>query len=554
MRVRMEGVTMRKTPRTLGAMAAAIVALATFAASPARAEDPAQCDAQHELDKYQLLRRLSLDLRGRAPSYEEYAALHSEASVPQATVQSWLATDDFRQMMRRYHEGLLWPNVSDVRLANQNARLRATAFGALNIAAQNRRTNYRGGPDVTSTALGEQCGDYEQTHFDPAFPNQFRPDPAYIQKTADGKLQEGWRLVEPFWAPGTTVKVCAFDAQETVQVTIGTRTLPCSSTDADPNRACGCGPKLAWCYAPGTAVDNRIREALREQLNRSVDDVTVGGQPYTDLLLSTRAWQNGPIAHWKRHLADHYSFGLTYNVADPEEQVLNRAFVDETWTKVERGGLHAGVLTLPGFLLRFQTNRGRANRFRSAFECEYFVPPAELPNQMGCSTTTDDLMNRCGCQYCHGTLEPLAARFGQFAEAGTTHLTDKVRFPDQSTQCKNNPNSAFCRRFYVSEQGAHRLGWLMPLQFADVHPELETAFEQGPRGRAQAIIESGTFARCTVRSVFRHLVKRDLRAQGATSDEQELLQTLADGFSQSGYSFPWLIEQVVSLPQYRRIH
>lgn len=69
-----------------------------------------------------------------------------------------------------------------------------------------------------------------------------------------------------------------------------------------------------------------------------------------------------------------------------------------------------------------------------------------------------------------------------------------------------------------------------------------------------AIIASGAFARCTVRHVFEHFVKRELQAQGAMAKEQELLQTLASGFEQNGYSFPWLVEQVVSLPQYRRIH
>ena len=39
---------------------------------------------------------------------------------------------------------------------------------------------------------------------------------------------------------------------------------------------------------------------------------------------------------------------------------------------------------------------------------------------------------------------------------------------------------------------------------------------------------------------------------GAQSDEAPLLQALADDFKQSNYSFPALVQKVVSLPGYAR--
>jgi hypothetical protein len=533
--------------------------LALPAAAQAEAE---QCDAARELDKYQLLRRLSLDLRGQVPSYDEYEALAGHETVPEAWVKTWLGGDEFRQVARRYHETLLWPNVSNMRWVGTNSRLTALPFGAVTVQSTGRRRTYRGVTDLV-TPLGAQCGDFEQTQFDPAFPGQFRPHPAFIiyqnPGTSDETRQEGWRWVEPYWSPGTPIKVCAYDAQLTPTTTIGSgsnaRTVSCGSTEADGRRECGCGPDLRWCHPQSQAmVDNPIRQSLREQLGRAVDEVTVGGKPYTDLLLSTKAWQNGRIAWWKRHLAGHYSLSLTYNVADPAEEVAELHFTDaDTWVEVERGPDHAGVLTLPAYLLRFQTDRGRANRQRIAFECEHFAPPAELPEQAGCSMTTDDLVNRCGCQYCHAVLEPLAARYGKFAEAGTTLMTDPARFPAENPACNVNNPSAFCRRFYVTEAGAPRRGWLQALQFADLHANVQAAYDEGPRGRAQQLIETGAFARCTVKRVFTHLVKRDLRIKGNEAEELELMQSLAQGFTQNGYSFPWLVEQVVSLPQYRRI-
>ena len=104
------------------------------------------CDQSRDLDKYQLLRRLSLDLRGRVPSYEEYSALDTETTVAPATVQSWLTTDDFRIAMRRYHEELFWPNVSNVQLNGTNAQLTLLATPAAYAISSTGKD----GPSVSS--------------------------------------------------------------------------------------------------------------------------------------------------------------------------------------------------------------------------------------------------------------------------------------------------------------------------------------------------------------------------------------------------------------------
>ncbi|MFN7131940.1 MAG: hypothetical protein ACK4N5_07650, partial [Myxococcales bacterium] len=135
----------------------------------AKAEVPKRCDEPHEVDKYQLLRRLSLDLRGRIPSYEEYEALDGVETVPAETVRGFLKGDDFRLAMRRYHEDMFWPNVSNVRLNGVNAALLVRG-AAVMISSQARNNRLRGNANAT-------CGDFEQTRFDPRFPGEFRPDP-----------------------------------------------------------------------------------------------------------------------------------------------------------------------------------------------------------------------------------------------------------------------------------------------------------------------------------------------------------------------------------------
>ena len=535
-------------------MNATVVSLCTLLSTVALGQVSATCDQPHAVDKYQLLRRLSLDLRGHVPSYEEYLALDSQSTVPSATIAGWIGSDDFRLVARRTHEDMFWPNVSNVRLNNTNSALTTKADEpAWSIASTSRRKGFRGDPDVVTTADGKQCGDFEQTHFLPG-PDK-KPDPAYVHTSTMGSVtvrQEGWRMVAPYWAPGTPIKVCAYDAQETLTATLNGNQVSCGDASTNSKTECGCGPNLQFCFGPTSIVAAAITASMREQLNRVVDTVTTGGKPYTDLLLARKVMVNGPLAFWKKHLASNYSLNRVYSVPDPTEPLPEMDFTDTTtWQTIDRGSdMHAGALTTAAYLLRFQTNRGRANRMRIDFECESFVPPAQLTQQPGCALSGTDLTGRCSCQYCHQQLEPLAAHFGQFSEAGTTLMTDLTRFPRKSTACVNS-NSTMCNRYYVVNDEGDNPGALLPYQYADAqHPEIGPALAGGPRTRAQEIIDSGAFARCTVKRTFGLLMKRDMRVVGDQTDELGLLTTLSDGFKTNGYSYPWLVQQVVSRPEY----
>ncbi|MGV3621868.1 MAG: hypothetical protein ACO1OB_13675 [Archangium sp.] len=535
-----------------------LVAAVVLASSLAAAQVSASCDLPRSVDKYQLLRRLSLDLRGKAPTYEEYAALDSGSGVPDATIRDWLAGDDFKLVMRRYHETLFWPNVTNVQLNNTNSQLQMLDTpAAYAIASTGKRRQFRGASDVDTTTLGKQCGDFEQTQFNAG--GKFVPATAGIRTSVVNGVtvkQEGWRMVEPYWAPGTTVKVCAFDAMETESVTVSGNTIACNTPEGDARVECGCGPGLRYCYGPTAAVRTVVQNAMREQLGQMVDRVSVGGRPYTELITARNAPTNGVLMFWKKYLAPHLSYTRIVAEPDPNEAMPRSTFTDATWSVDDRGSnLHAGVLTTPVFLLRFQTNRGRANRARIDFECESFTPPStlETPAANGCSDSSDDLTKRCTCRYCHRQLEPMAAHYGQFAEAGTTLMTNTTDFPRTRASCVNS-TSAFCRRFFVTDDQADNPGALLPYQYADAqHADITAALASGPKGRATEIINNGVFARCTTKRLYANLMKRDLRVLGTDPEEAETLETLAEGFKTNGYKLPWLVEQIVSLPAYRRI-
>lgn len=554
----------RKWWAMLGTAAAGLgLMLGLLLGQVALAQPAAACSQPHELDKYQLLRRLSLDLRNKVPSVAEYEALDSQPTVPMSTITSWMTGDDFRLAMRRYHEDMFWPNVSNVQFQNVASSISPTGTQqAFRLAGVNRRRTYRVDPDNT-TALGIDCGDFQATV---SGPNKTPTDIREV-KNAVGTVtqrQEGWRLVEPYWAPGTQVRVCAYEAQETLEVDVGGTPTSCADPAAHGNRNCGCGPNLRFCYGPNAQVAAVIQRDLREQLNRSVDQVTVGGKPYTDLLLSRTAESSGPIVFWKQFLSNNYSLSRVYTVPDDAEQpppdaAPARAFNDATWQATTRGAMHAGVLTLPAYLLKFQTNRARANRARIDFECASFVPPTTLEDPAtatpACTTSGTDLTKRCTCRYCHNLLEPMAGHFGQFAEAGTT-LMSTAKFPRTRANCVGS-NNGICNRFYVTEASEPNAGALLPYQYADTatptHTQIRDALASGPRGYANGIINNKTFAKCTVKRTFQFLVKRELRALPPQTDELALLNTLSQGFEASGYDYRALVESIVSLPQYRRV-
>ncbi|HYX92482.1 MAG TPA: hypothetical protein VE782_13050 [Myxococcaceae bacterium] len=528
------------------------LALVAFLAQPALAEIGPVCTAPHEVDKYQLLRRLSLDLRGRVPTMEEYAALDGESSVPAAAIQSFLQSDDFRLAMRRYHEAMFWPNLAQARFGAVTYSVTLfRAEAAWRSSAAERAMQWRGGNGLESS-----CGDFEQTQFDPNYPGEYRPNPAAVRTVtlASGATvkQEGWRYVSPYWAPGTPIKVCAYDAQESpaAQLPNGGQ-VPCGTPRGNAAPGCGCGPNLRWCFGPRGLVELPILSSMREQLELAVDEVTSQDKPYTDLLLSTKAYVNGPIAHFKRYLGQNFVASGYIGMADPAEEIPDKPFSDGSFTAIERKPPHAGVVTLPAYLIRFTTDRGRANRWRINFLCEHFAPPAGVTTQHGCSESSNDLTERCYCQHCHQTLEPMAEYWGRFAETGTTVL-DEPAFPRKLAQCIG-ANGAFCRRFYVTQPDAHNPGALLPYQYTDIHPDFSTNLAEGPRALAEEAIADGRFARCTVKRLFAHLVKREMNVAGADADELQLLESLSGGFADSGYRFRWLVEQIVALPQYRRV-
>lgn len=544
------------------ALAAASVAV--LGAGAAHAGDPV-CALHRELPVERQIRRLSLDLRGTVPDMADYDAAEGAASVPPELVDAYLASDDLRVQMRRYHESLLWTNPSIIIGDVGFALSTVTIGGNVLHFTTGRRNTYRGG-DGTHSCQNKPQGDLG---YDP----DGRPKAEFMGKdNGIDWFAEGWVEVHPYWEadPNKTIKVCAFDAQTSPTYTIpsgpsaGTYTcdhvLAHAQLSAEKKNPCGCGPNLDYCILSSVAQPV-ILASMREQLLRLVDLHTVGGRPYSEILTSKTAHYNGPLVHYFNYLGKQQTFTRTQNIPQPADGELPQLgyLQQDTWVEIEREAPHAGVLTLPAYLLRFQTNRGRANRYRIAFAGQYFQPPSTKDKD--CAEVGNDLTGRCVCRGCHVTLEPLAAHFGQFLEAGTTALRDFMPEYATGTDCSKGigPASAtWCNRYYLpvpsKEDPDIRPYRLKPLEYADAeHPLVQPHFDAGPAGLAQGDIDSGLFHKVAVVHLFEFLMKRPPDMDVTSPDyEGDLVDAIAADF-QVHDDFRQALRALVSLPAYRRM-
>tara|TARA_B100000674_G_scaffold440361_1_gene403222 strand:+ start:437 stop:2041 length:1605 start_codon:yes stop_codon:yes gene_type:complete len=508
----------------------------------------AQCLETDINKSLQYLRRLSLDLRGHPPSTAEYKEVIESGEVSGTVLQGMLESEGFLAQLRDHHQELLWTNVTSQRLTVNTFVInepRRNVEAAYYVRAFGRASRYRG---ATIGCLDE--------------PVQYDEN-GQIMTTCDdnGVCREGWRWVTPYWDPSSRIKVCAFDAQENltgVNRDNPNRQVECiSSTNS---MECGCGPNLQFCEFRSANTHRAITNSFAEQLLRFMDKVVAEDRPYTDVLLGMDVEVNGPIAHFHRYQSRHGGNFLRSST-DPGYPIPEELHFTDTnrWISVQRTGLHSGVLTLFGYLLKFQSNRGRANRFNNAFLCHNFqAPKGGLPASDDACHTEPNLTKRCGCKYCHVGVEPDAAYWGRWSEAGTINL-DEDTYPMMREDCLNGSRSGICRNYYFidprHEDEMPYKGYLLAYVFADALGTQEEGsadgdysnnITEGPRGLAQRSIDNGTFAQCTVSKLWTRLLARE-----PTASEAEELIRLTEAFIASNYNMRSLAREIVSSDAYR---
>lgn len=514
------------------------------------AAEPLCREQSPKMDKFAYLRALSLDLRGYVPSVQEYEALASESEVPDALVREWLGSADFARRVSRAHRSLIWPNLSAVRLIGLGRYLVRPSTGPW----------YR--PQVAVSMRGgisrRGCAD-QPAQFEPDGSVRFLVTGEEVANVGGGVRrvpyqQEGYVMVAPYWDPTTEIKVCALDAQtQTHSRTLGKTDRLCSARSSQSDPGCGCGPGLRWC---GTrAADLVIRNALIDEVERRIGAVAQRGESYDELLTGRRAFVNGPLSFFWRHLTQAADRTGALPVGVNVESMPALAFTDvDTWHEITLPQGHSGILTSPLYLLRFQTNRARASRFYDAFLCDPFVPPpGGIPFDDPLASAQPDIQQKPGCNYCHAALEPAAAHWGRWTEQGAGFLREAEypAFNNECSQCRRGGAcSTECTQHYItssnSAEGSAYWGYLRAFEF--LRPEHQDNVDGGPRALVAAAAGDGRFVACTARRAVEWLLGTSVEEGDAGE-----LETLSRAFVTSGLNYQQLVYSVVNTDAYRRV-
>lgn len=508
----------------------------------AAAQSPEICAPVERVDKYRFLRQLTLDLYGRIPTVEEYERLHAMDDVTDELVDEMIGSAEFYTQLRGYHRNLLWSNLGEENLVGQTVEEEGDDTFRVWVN-RGKREDYRG-RDV-------DCLDVEHTNFDangralPMIENYVEGGCA----GGEGCTMDGWVDIEPYWAPGTTIRICAFDAQPHTDATPDDDGAPrvCDQvSDDDP--LCGCGTNLRYCTAREDDGNYAtVHDALLEEPARIFEDIIASGKPYLEAFSTPSTSMNGPLAHYYRYLA---------NDRDSELKNAPDLAYSADWQPVQREPYHSGVLTTLGFLRRFASHRARVNRLYTAFLCDPFVAPAEgLPSATDECSANPDLSSRCGCATCHESIEPATTHWGRWEEGDEfVYQEDIGTFNDNCANCEKGNCSNFCKTFYItreletspgsveSELGKFKvLGWRTDAEAAvlDVGP---SALVTRPEYQQQ-------LASCAVRNFAEYAFGRELSADERTG----WLVEKTSSFASAGHDFLEMVKDVVTDERYRRI-
>ena len=503
--------------------------------SMALAQDLGECPVDEPwLADSEYLRALSLDLRGTIPTSEEYDQL-VDGQLPESILDDWLVSDAFAEQVVRHHRSMLWPNVTDIRLISNRQRLTYEdgMYYRYLVAP-----HYRGGP--------VHCGDFEAS---------WDEDGELVTVVdEDGYTREGWVELKPYWSENT-VKVCAFAAQEAEISPLGT---DCRTYDSRYDQYCGCGPELAWCDTfslghNGSNPNPPVAVSIAGDVEQRVAHMVTEEWSYLELLTGRTAYLNGPLTHFYRYqlrLPAHVRFN---EVPVTEADLPDLDFLDEdTWVPVELGPEQSGILTSTLYLMKFQTRRGRTNRFYNAFLCQPFQAPPGGIATLDDSEVSLDLTQRDGCDYCHAVLEPAGAHWARWTEYGAGYL-DEDGFPTYDPDCAwcattGESCSEECDAYYVvdplsSEEDPY-IGMLQGYEFLEER-HWDNA-ETGPAWLVAKTVEDGRLPRCVARTTAEWLLGREVT-------DEVWVDELAATFSTSDFQYSELVKAIVLSDNYRRV-
>jgi len=370
--------------------------------------------------------------------------------------------------------------------------------------------------------------------------------------------REGWvKAPAPFWdtSGATEITACAIEAQDRPvnPATMAT----CDGAGFLTDRSCGCGARFRRCEAGDGSVLNARIAAFNEEPLLIADSVLRRDEDYFNLLTTRRSFVNGVLSAFYQQDQGAGLWSVSTPLARANIPAVPYTTDPKTFVEYVRGDNASGVLTTPAWLYRFPTQRSRVNQFYNAFLCKAFTVPAGVvaPDPTDSCNRENNLAQRCGCKYCHATIEPTGAHWGRYGERNAQYL-DPAVFPKLDAKCRDcalsgNTICDFECSNYVMQaydgDGAKSLGLLKTYLYRT--DEEAPNIEGGPRKLVERMLQTGDLERCAVKNVWKEFLGRPMSAQ----EEQMYLDQMVQSFVDEKHNFKKLIEAVVTSDAYRRI-
>lgn len=275
-----------------------------------------------------VLRRLSLDLRGAPPSARDVDEVRSGRKSVDDKLEEFLASNDFLRTFELYHMDLVRPRTG---IFNKPASL---------SLIQPRKTS--AGQVWLSQWL---LSDLKSGGCDP-----------------DAVVE-----VSPYWNRRQTVKVCKQTASEARTVTAPNGTqVDCATDEGQTTGLCGCGPHLTYCYR---REDRQyVKNSMLKEMARVAMEVVKEDRPYSEVITADWSMWNGRLEHFYARLD-----GRLGELKDPD--------VYRPYARVDRGPEHSGVLTTHAYLNFFYNGRRWSQRTFESFLCHETWPDYDLLDQ-----------------------------------------------------------------------------------------------------------------------------------------------------------------------------
>jgi hypothetical protein len=271
-----------------------------------------------------VLRRLSLDLRGTAPTEAELKQLLSQQRGLDEFVDAFVAGKDFETTFFLYHKDIIRPRTGIFSTPPSFTRVARTRRGTSEVWHSERLR--------TEVADGDCDAD---------------------------KLVD----VQPWWNRKETLQVCRRTASTAATVTVRGRELRCDTDEGQASGLCGCGKNLVHCYIDGLRED--VAKSMKDEMAQVAMTIVREERPYSELLTADWTMLDGRLEVFYGKVWETQS-----RIDDPDAA--------KSWRRVERNPRHSGVLSSPAMLNFFYNGRRWAERTLEAFFCHETVPDFDL--------------------------------------------------------------------------------------------------------------------------------------------------------------------------------